>query len=53
MGIAVPELLASPTAQMAAARVMKSGYAPQLGKAIALQLDRSPEEEKEEANKEQ
>lgn len=45
IGLALPEMLSSPTGQMLAARAMKSGYAPQLGKAIALQLDRPKEEE--------
>lgn len=46
MGVAAPELLASPTGQMIAARTFNSGskYIPRLMAGTGLQLDRKPKE---------
>lgn len=46
-GLAIPELISSPSAQMFAARAMKSGAIPQLGKALSLQLDRPKQEDED------
>jgi hypothetical protein len=50
-GLAIPEMLSSPTGQMFAARALKSGAIPQLGKAAALQLDRDKEPDESKARK--
>jgi hypothetical protein len=47
VGLIAPEMISSPTGQMVAARAMKSGVIPQLGKALALQLDRGKEDDNE------
>jgi hypothetical protein len=40
LGLALPEIISSPTSQMIGARFLKSGMIPTFGKGIALQLDR-------------
>jgi hypothetical protein len=52
MGVAIPELLTSPTTQMVMARGIRSPLVPALSKAIPLQLDRpSAENEEQETRK--
>lgn len=50
-GIALPELIASPEAGMAAARTLHSPVTPRILKGAAVQIDRPSEEERDDENR--